>query len=218
MDKDLYVKFKTSNGKINNSGPSRKRLIEEIEEAKKNFNKEIEEETQITLNKDWPEEAFSISKVVSNLPITVGGNSAFFLSKEGSRNLALLNVVQGNLPEIEELTSEGVVKEGFQHIEKAIKINSEQLKISYCCLAEAEDLKSIKDSLMKIKEMIENKEPKPDLLRKSNNLQIAAASGINIQLIRKVVEIVFARTELEITILLPPKSNLNKIGSTKNPF
>ncbi|KAI5726239.1 hypothetical protein M8J77_025689 [Diaphorina citri] len=71
----------------------------------------------------WPDEAYKNTKVVGDSPLNTGGNTAFFMDKEGEKNLSLLNILRRNLPEVAELNTEGVINGGFQFLEKGIKIN-----------------------------------------------------------------------------------------------
>lgn len=217
IDKAIYENLRAMKGKTLTGGDVRKNLLEEIRQVKENFKNELNEKALTTLNKEWPEEACKVGKIIRNTTIGIGANSAFFLSKQGRKNQALLNIVRRNLPLIAELTNEGVVTDGFQQLEKAVRANKGVLNCSCCFLAEGEDIKTIMENLARIKGVLEEswEEMFGSQIKQNKDLDIAAATGVDIKLIRKLVEIVFAETELNnVNILLSPNSNVAKQGTS----
>ncbi|KAI5719057.1 hypothetical protein M8J76_004319 [Diaphorina citri] len=201
LDKEKYVQLKESQ----NLGPAKaEELKEAIARAKENLREDSTINIQDLLNKEWPEDAFSSTKVVAGDPSAIKvGSLALWITKEGRKNQGLLNTAKKGYPEIDDVTMDGKVANGFQIIERMIRCRGKDTKLTYCFLAEGESTNDFIPGFLKIKKEMEAEESKQ---MKNNQLNIAAVE--NTSLLRKAAEVVFHGSELQVTFLVPPNSRL----------
>lgn len=214
LDKEQYEDLqKSSQGNCNTVKADE--LREDIARVKQNLGKDTTIDMENLLNKKWPEDAYTSTKIAAGDPAAIKvGNSVFWFSKEGVKNQGLLNIVKKGYPEIADVVGDGTVANGYQIIERLIRFKGKDPKLNYCFLVEGESTNDFISGFLKMKEELESEE---DKAYKNNVVSIAAVGSIDVSLLRKAAEIVLHGSQLRATFLVHPNSRIAPGRRTGSP-
>lgn len=214
LDKEQYEDLqKSSQGNCNTVKADE--LREDIARVKQNLGKDTTIDMENLLNKKWPEDAYTSTKIAAGDPAAIKvGNSVFWFSKEGGKNQGLLNIVKKGYPEIADVVGDGTVANGYQIIERLIRFKGKDPKLNYCFLVEGESTNDFISGFLKMKEELESEE---DKAYKNNVVSIAAVGSIDVSLLRKAAEIVLHGSQLRATFLVHPNSRIAPGRRTGSP-
>lgn len=166
------------------------------------------------IEKTWADDAFKKVKMTGGDPIGgEGENLVFWLGCDPGKNQALINIAKKAHRDVGEATKDGRAKEDFQIFETLSRTRGgagSRAKLTLYFLVTGEELKDMISGLTRVRdEMVGD----VGCMKKVN---IAVAATVDIRTLRKVAELVFAQSDLEPTILVPPKSRLALVSRGKN--
>lgn len=167
------------------------------------------EEVEKILNKKWSEPIYKKVKMMKGSPGVDGDgcNTAFILGSDPGKNAPLIEIARRKHSDIDEIIQENQVKDSYQVIETTKKIKGKESKTSLCFVTEVVDTKDMVAALVLMKEELARHNVQ------SKKLNIATSMVGDVNKLRKVAELVFTGSDLDITILLPPRARINEPGN-----